>query len=56
MKKDIESINAKVSKTSDEKAIVLLKCPVCSSKSRFIIRQEARGILSKLTTRTPLIK
>ena len=35
--------------------MVLSKCSICGSKkSRFIKRQEAKGILSKLGIKTPL--
>ena len=37
--------------------MVLSKCTICGSKkSRFIKRQEAKGILSKLGIKTPLSK
>ena len=52
-KKDIESINAKFLKAG-KKTIVLSKCPMCNSKSRFIIKQEVSRLLSKLGIRTPL--
>ena len=36
-RKDTEHINPKVSSTSNRKAIILLKCAMCSSKkSRFL--------------------
>lgn len=54
--KDTKCISAKVSKTSNEKEIVLSKGPVCNSMSRFIIKQEANGLLSKLGIRTSLSK
>ena len=36
---------------------MLSKCAICGSrKSRFIKKQEAKGLLSKLGVRTPLSK
>ena len=54
-KKNTESINPKVSKTSNGKTIILSKCAVCDSKkSKFIKEQEAKGLLSNLGIKTPL--
>ena len=37
--------------------MILSKCTICGSKkSRFIKRQEAKGLLSKLDIKTPLTK
>ena len=56
-KKDTENINSKVSKTSNNRIMVLSKNAICDSKkSRFIKNQEAKGLLSNLGTRTPLSK
>ena len=56
-KRNTESINPKVSKTTNGKAIILSKCTLCSSKkSKFIKQQEAKGLLSNLGLRTPLNK
>ena len=56
-RKDTENINPKVSGTSNGKAMILSKCAICGSKkSRFIKNQEAKGLLSNLGLRTPLIK
>ena len=56
-KRNTESINPKVSKTINDKAITSSTCALCSSKkSKFIKRQEAKGLLSNLGLRTPLIK
>ena len=47
--KDTENINPKVSKTSNNRIMVLSKCAICGSKkSRFIKNQEAKGLLSNL--------
>ena len=55
-RKDTESINPRVSNTSNGRTMKLSKCAVCSSKkSRFLKRnQEAKGLLSNLGVRTPL--
>ena len=56
-RKDTENINAKVSKTSNNRIMVISKCAICGSKkSRFIKNQEAKGLLSNLSIRTPLSK
>ena len=56
-RKNTENINPKVSKTSNGRTMVLSKCAICGSKkSRFIKNQEAKGLLSNLGIRTPLIK
>ena len=55
--KNTESINPKVSKTSNGKTMVLSKCVVCGSeKSKFIKDQQAKRLLSNLGIRTPLNK
>ena len=56
-KRNTESINPKVLKTTNGKAIILSKCAICDSKiSKFIKEQEAKGLLSNLGLRTPLNK
>ena len=56
-KKNTESIDPKVSKTSNGKTMVLSKCAICGSKkSKFIKEQQAKGLLSNLGIRTPLNK
>ena len=56
-RKDTENINPKVSKTSNNRIMVLSNCKICGSKkSRFIKNQEAKGLLSNLGLRTPLTK
>ena len=56
-RRNIESINPKVSKTTNGKAIVLSTCAVCGSKkSKFIKQQEAKGLLNNLGLRTALNK
>ena len=56
-RKDTENINPKVSKTGNNRIMVLSKCAICGSKkSRFIKHQVAKGLLSNLGFRTPLCK
>ena len=56
-KKNTESINPKVSKTTNGKTMMLSKCAICGSKkSKFIKEQQAKGLLSNLCLRTPLNK
>ena len=56
-KKGTESINPKVSKTTNGKAMILSTCAICGSKkSKFIKEQQAKGLLSNLDLRTPLNK
>ena len=56
-RKDTESINLRVSNTSNGRTMILSKCAICSSKkSGFIRNQEAKGLLSNLSVRTPLSK
>ena len=56
-KKNIESVNPRVSATSNGRTMILPKCAICGSKkSKFIKNQEAKGLLSSLGIRTPLSK
>ena len=56
-KKCTESVNPKVSKTTNGKARSLSTCAICDSKkSKFIKEQQAKGLLSNLGLRTPLNK
>ena len=56
-KKNTESINARVSKTTNGKTMILSKCAICGSKkSKFVKEQQAKGLLSNLGIRTPLNK
>ena len=56
-KKNTENIDPEVSSTSNGKAMILSKCAICGcKKSRFIKNQEAKGLLSKFSIRTPLSK
>ena len=52
---DTENINSKVSKTRNNRIMVLSKCAICrSKKSRFIKNQKAKGLLRNLGVRPPL--
>ena len=56
-KKNTGSIDPKVSGTSNSKKMILSKCATCGSKkSKFIKKQEAKGLLGNLGIRTPLSK
>ena len=52
-----KNVNPQVSSTSNGKMMILSKCAICGSeKSKFIKKQEAKGLLSKLHIKTPLSK
>ena len=52
-----ENIYPEISSTSNGRTMILSKCAMCGSKkSRLIKNQEAKGLLSKLGIKTPLIK
>ena len=56
-RKDSENINPNVSGISNGKAMILSKCATSGSKqSRFIKKQEAKGLLNNSGLRTPLSK
>ena len=56
-KKHTKNINPQVSSNSNGKLMILSKCAICGCrKSRFIKRQDAKGILSSLGIKTPLSK
>ena len=56
-KKHTENINPQVSSTSNGRVTILSKCALYGSKkSKFINKQEAKGLLSKLGIKTPLSK
>ena len=56
-RRNTKSINPKVSKTTNGRAIILSTCAICGSKkSKFIKQQEAKGLLSNLGLKTPLNK
>ena len=56
-KKYTKNINPQVSSTSNGKLMISSKCAICGSiKSKFINKQEASGLLSKLGIKTTLSK
>ena len=56
-KKDTENIGPKMFRTKNNKLIMQSKCTVCGTKnSRFVKKQEAKGLLSNLGIKTPLSK
>ena len=56
-KKCTKNINPQVSSTSNGRLMILSKCAICGGKkSKFINKQEASGLLSKLGIKTPLSK
>ena len=56
-RKNTKNIIPEVSSTSNGRKMILSNCAICNSKkSRFIKKQEAKGLLSKLGIRTPLSK
>ena len=56
-RENTKNINLRVSNTGNGRTMVLSKCAICSSKnSRFIKNQEAKGLLSNLSVKTPFSK
>ena len=56
-RKNTQSIDRAVSKTSNGRTMILSKCAMCGSKKlRSIKKQEASGILSSLGIKAPLNK
>ena len=56
-RKNTENINARVSKTSNGRTMILSKCAIFDSKkSKFIKNQEEKGLLSNLGVRMLLSK
>ena len=54
-KKHTKNINPQVSSTTNGKLMILSKCAICGcKKSKFINKQDAKGILSSLGIKTPL--
>ena len=54
-KKHTKNINPQVSSTSNGKMVIVSKCAICNSKkSKFIKKQDAKGLLSNLGNKTPL--
>ena len=56
-KKYTKNINSQVSSTSNCRMMILWKCAICGSKkSKFINKQETKGLLSKLGIKAPFSK
>ena len=56
-KRNTESINPKVLKTTNGRKMILSTCAICGSKkSKFIKEHQGKGLLSILGLRTPLNK
>ena len=56
-KKHTKNKNPQVSSTSNGKFMILSKCAICGSrKSKFINKQEAKGLLINLGIKTPFSK
>ena len=54
-KKYTENINPQASSTNNDRIMILSKCAICGcKKSKFVKQQEAKGLLSKLSIKTPL--
>ena len=57
MQKNTETTKPVVSKTRNGGTVILSKCSICGSKkSRFIKKQEAKGLLSNLGLKALLSK
>ena len=55
--KDTENIDPKMVGTKNSRLIMQSKCSVCGiKKSKFVKKQEAKGLLSNLGIKTPLSK
>ena len=53
--KNTDNINSKVIKTKNDRLLLLSQCSVCKNqKSKFIMKQEAKGLLGSLGIGTPL--
>ena len=56
-KTNTENINPRVSKTNNDKTMLLSKCAICGSKkSKLIKKQEVNELLSSLGIKIPLSK
>ena len=54
-RRDTENIDPKMVRTKNNKLIMQSKCSVCGiKKSRFVKKQEAKGLLSNLGIKIPL--
>ena len=56
-RENTENFNSKIFKTKNGRLIMQSKCTECGiKKSRFVKKQEAKGLLSNLEIKTPLSK
>ena len=56
-RKNTENIDPKMIRTKNNRLIMQSKCPVCKiKKSRFVKKQEAKGLLSNLGIKRSLSK
>ena len=56
-RKDTENIDPKMVTTKNNRLVMQSKCSVCGiKKSRFVKKQEAKGLLSNLGIKTPSSK
>ena len=56
-RKKTKNLNSKIFKTKNGRLIMQSKCTECGiKKSRFVKKQEAKGLLSNLGIKTPLSK
>ena len=56
-KKDTANIDPKMVRTKNNRLLMQSKCSVCGTKkSRFVKKQDAKGLLSNLGIKTPLSK
>ena len=56
-RKNTANVNSKMIKTRNDRLQLKPQCSVCGSKkSRFVKKQQAKGILSSLGIKTPLSK
>ena len=56
-KKDTENIDPKIVRTKNNRLLMQSTCSNCKSKkSRFVKKQEAKGLLSNLGVNTPFSK
>ena len=56
-KKDTANIDPKMVNTKNNRLLIQSKCSVCATKkSRFVKKQDAKGLLSNLGIKTPLSK
>ena len=56
-RKITENLNSRIVKTKNNRLIMQSKCPVCRiKKSRFVIEQESKVLLSNFGIKAPLSK